>query len=100
LDLVFESKGFTGKSFRNNDLQVFRWFLVGWTPFGAPQFVKPWSGNRKMSKSGLPASGDGLALRRHDLGMILAWHENVVSNMCHRADVMKKGVPHSSQKQA
>jgi hypothetical protein len=36
------------------------------------------------------ASGGGRTLRCHDLGMILAWHWNIVSDGGHSADVMKQ----------
>jgi hypothetical protein len=38
----------------------------------------------------LAASGGGHTLRFHDLGMILAWHGDVVSDGEHSAGVMKK----------
>jgi len=37
------------------------------------------------------ASGDGRTLRCHDMGMILAWRRNGVSDGGHSADVMKSG---------
>ena len=43
-----------------------------------------------MSKSVLAASGGGHTLRFRDLGMILAWRRDVVSDGGHSADVMKK----------
>src|ERR1039458_4440530 len=73
-----------------------------------PRFVpiglsSPARGNRKCQRafvSGadfertvrkrLAASGGGHTLRFHDLGMILAWHRDVVSDREHSAFVMKK----------
>ena len=37
-----------------------------------------------------PASGGGHTLRFHDLGAILAWHRDVVSDREHSTDVMNE----------
>jgi hypothetical protein len=70
------------------------------TPFCPDQFVKSRSGESKNVKErllisflcgeDLTASGGGHTLRSHDLGMILAWHGNGVSDGEHSANVMKQ----------
>jgi hypothetical protein len=69
---------------------VFGLFLVVGHPFRPDQFVKPCPGNRKILKSILAASEGGHTLGGRDLGMILAWRGNGVSDGGHSAGVMKR----------
>jgi hypothetical protein len=52
-----------------------------------------------LTPGDLATSGGGHTLRSQDLGMILAWHRNRVSDVGHSAFVMKKmdGVESRSQ---
>jgi len=47
-------------------------------------------GESKNVKERFATSGGAHTLRCHDLGMILAWHRDGVSDGGHSADVMKK----------